>query len=168
MVRYSKERLPDEMPPIGHRGEGRDRVDLLRADDEADVLLVGYGQFAGMALDVARRLASEGVRCTVADSLWCVPVSPELVLLAGRHKLVVSLEDNLVTGGLGQRLRGVLDDTRVPVGVMALGLPQRFLSQGSRDEVLAAVGLTDKAVARLVLERVVAGHSTTPAGLQTA
>lgn len=168
VVRYSKERLPDEMPPVGHRGDGRDRVDLLRADEEAEVLLIGYGQFAGMALDVARRLASEGVRCTVADPLWCVPVSPELVRLAGLHRLVVSLEDNIVTGGLGQRLRGVLEDADVSTRVMALGLPQRFLSQGSRDEVLAAAGLTDRAVARLVLERVVAGFSTTRTRVQTA
>ena len=159
VVRYSKERLPDELPAVSHRGQGRDRVDLLRADTAARVLVVGYGQFAGMGMDVAERLSQQGFPCTVADPLWCVPVSPELVSLAAQHHLVVSIEDNLVVGGLGQRLRARLleEDTDTPV--LTYGIPQRFLEHGSRDEVLTEVGLTGRDIARQVLEHVVKDRS---------
>lgn len=166
VVRYSKERLPDEMPALGHRGQGRDRVDLLRADRDPDVLLIGYGQFAGMALEVAGRLAQEGVGSTVADPLWCVPIGPELVGLAAGHRLVVSIEDNVVTGGLGQRLRDELAVAGVPSDVLVLGLPQAFLEQGSRDEVLRSVGLTEQSVARQVLERIVTARHAIDTGAQ--
>ena len=159
VVRYSKERLPDELPAVSHRGQGRDRVDLLRADTAARVLVVGYGQFAGMGMDVAERLSQQGFPCTVADPLWCVPVSPELVSLAAQHHLVVSIEDNLVMGGLGQRLRARLleEDTDTPV--LTYGIPQRFLEHGSRDEVFTEVGLTGRDIARQVLEHVVKDRS---------
>ena len=159
VVRYSKERLPDELPAVSHRGQGRDRVDLLRADTAARVLVVGYGQFAGMGMDVAERLSQQGFPCTVADPLWCVPVSPELVSLAAQHHLVVSIEDNLVMGGLGQRLRARLleEDTDTPS--LTFGIPQRFLEHGSRDEVLTEVGLTGRDIARQVLEHVVKDRS---------
>ncbi|MGO1385696.1 MAG: transketolase C-terminal domain-containing protein, partial [Arachnia sp.] len=155
VVRYSKERLPDEMPAISHRGEGRDRVDILRTDSEARVLILGYGQFAGMALDVADRLGQQGFLCTVADPLWCVPVSGELVQLSREYNLVVSIEDNMLQGGLGERLRSQLlaDDVSTPV--LTFGIPQKFLQHGSRDEVLAELGLTGRDVAREVLGYVV-------------
>ncbi len=158
VVRYSKERLPDELPAVSHRGEGRDRVDLLRADTRAHVLVIGYGQFAGMGMDVAERLAQQGFPCAVADPLWCVPVSPALVTLAAQHRLVVSIEDNLVLGGLGQRLRARLLEEGVGTPVLTFGVPQRFLEHGSRDEVLTELGLTSRDIARQVLEHVVRGQ----------
>ncbi len=155
VVRYSKERLPDEMPAISHRGEGRDRVDILRTDSNARVLVLGYGQFAGIALDVAERLEQQGFSCTVADPLWCVPVSGELVQLTSEYKLVVSIEDNILTGGLGERLRSRLLTDGVSTPVLTFGVPQRFLQHGTRDQVLEEIGLTGRDVAREVLEHVV-------------
>lgn len=155
VVRYSKERIPDAIPAISHRGEGRDRVDILRTDSEARILIIGYGQFAGMALDVSERLAQQGFACTVADPLWCVPVGQDLVELCGEFSLVVSIEDNLLQGGIGERLRSQLISDGVDSPVLAFGVPQRFLQHGSRDEVLSELGLTGRDVARVVLERIV-------------
>lgn len=155
VVRYSKERLPDVLPAVTQHGSGRDQVDILRLDQEPEVLVVGYGQFAGIGMEVAARLSRQGISTTVADPLWCVPVSPELVALARGHRLVVSIEDNLLQGGLGERLRGVLaaaaDGAEVPV--MAFGIQQEFLAHGSRDEVLSRLGLDAREIARQVLER---------------
>ncbi|MDO5736329.1 MAG: 1-deoxy-D-xylulose-5-phosphate synthase [Propionibacteriaceae bacterium] len=162
VVRYSKERLPDELHAVSHRGTGRDRVDLLRADTDASVLVVGYGQFAGMGMDVAERLTQQGFACTVADPLWCVPVSDALVELAAQHSLVVSMEDNLVVGGLGERLRARLVDDGVSTPLQVFGVPQRFLEHGSRDEVLEELGLTARDVARRVLERLVNEQAMSP------
>lgn len=163
VVRYSKERLPDEIPAVSHRGEGRDRVDILRTAQDPEVLVLGYGQFAGMAIDVAERLGKQGFTCTVADPLWCVPVSPHLVALCGEYTLVVSIEDGLLQGGLGERLRAQLLESRVPTPVVTFGVPQRFLQHGSRDEVLAEIGLTSRSISRAVLEHLVSDDAEVPA-----
>lgn len=155
VVRYSKERLPDELPAVSHRGQGRDRVDLLRVDTDSRVLVIGYGQFAGIGMDVAERLSQQGFGATVADPLWCIPVSDELVKLAAQHNLVVSVEDNILTGGLGERLRSRLLDKGVDTPLLAYGIPQQFLAHGSRDEVLEELGLTGRDIARQVLEQAV-------------
>ncbi len=154
VVRYSKERLPDEIPAIASRGAGVAQVDILRQFAGARVLVVGYGQFAGLGLAVADRLGREGLPVTVVDPLWCIPVSDELVDMAREHDYVVTIEDNLVSGGVGERLRARLINGGVPVPVLTHGIPQRFLEHGSRDEVLEEIGLTPRNVARHVLERV--------------
>ncbi|WP_185711109.1 1-deoxy-D-xylulose-5-phosphate synthase [Arachnia propionica] len=155
VLRYSKEKLPDEIPALRSLGEGRDQVDLLRIEPGARVLLVGHGQFAGMALEVASRLAAEGVVCDVADPLWCIPIAEPLVELAAAHDLVVTMEDGLLIGGLGERLRGLLARRAPSTRMLTFGIEQRFLAHGSRDEVLEDLGLTVKDIARRVLEAAV-------------
>ncbi|MCG6566460.1 1-deoxy-D-xylulose-5-phosphate synthase [Tessaracoccus sp. ZS01] len=151
VVRYSKERLPDEMPEIAHVGAGINRVDVLVRPEEAKVLIVGYGQFVGAALDLAERLDDQGVSAAVVDPLWALPVSPDLVSLASGYDLVVTLEDNLVDGGVGQRLGAQLAMEDAPVKVRNFGIPKEFLKHGSRDEVLERIGLTAAATALSVL-----------------
>ena len=156
VVRYSKERLPDELPAVSHHGEGLGRVDVLRHEEEARVLLVGYGQFAGLALAVAERLDAQGVTAAVVDPLWALPVSDTLVGLCAARPIVVTLEDGLVEGGVGQRLGARLGERGARVTVLNLGIPQRFLAHGSRDEVLDEIGLTPAKVAMRVLDAVLA------------
>lgn len=162
VVRYSKERLPDEIPEVAHTGEGADRVDVLRHAPHARVLVVGYGQFVGMALAVAERLGDQGVEAAVVDPLWALPVSPNLVEIASQYELVITLEDNLVEGGVGQRLRSRLAEAGAAARVHTFGIPQRFLSQGSREEVLDEVGLTAPKIALAVLDAVLAGQDEQP------
>ena len=92
VIRYSKERLPDEMPAIAHVGEGFDRIDVLRRPADARVLIVAHGQFAGLGLQIAERLDDQGFAATVVDPLWALPVSDNLTRLASDFDLVVTLE----------------------------------------------------------------------------
>ncbi len=151
VLRYSKERLPDEIRPVSHIGDGFNRVDILRLDETARVLIVGYGQFAGMALAVADRLGDQGVAATVVDPLWALPVSPNLVELAAGFDTVLTLEDNLVEGGVGQRVRSRLAEAGAAVRVLTFGIPQEFLAHGARDEVLDEIGLTAAKIALAAL-----------------
>lgn len=154
VLRYSKERLPDEMPALRTLGSGRDAVDILHQSSDASCLVIGYGQFAGLALGVAERLEAEGVRTTVADSTWVLPISPELVKLAASHDFVVTIEDNLVESGLGHRLRDQLIDSGMNNHTVCFGVPQGFLPHGSRDQLLEEFGLTPRNISRQVLESV--------------
>ncbi len=142
VIRYSKERLPDEINEVAHVGEGLGRVDVLRRAEGARVLVVGYGQFVGTALSVAERLNDQGVAANVVDPLWALPVGAELTSMASDFDVVLTLEDNLVEGGVGQRLRARLADEGAAAKVLTFGIPQAFLAPGSRDEVLEEIGLT--------------------------
>ncbi len=154
VVRYSKERLPDELPAVAHHGEALDRVDVLHHGENATVLIVAIGQFAGLGLAVADRLCSQGITATVVDPLWALPVSGTLVGLASSHDLVVTLEDGLVDGGVGERVEAALHRIGAPSRVLAFGVPKQFLSQGSRDEILDEIGLTAPKITLTVLDAV--------------
>ncbi|PIE21528.1 MAG: 1-deoxy-D-xylulose-5-phosphate synthase [Arachnia propionica] len=153
VIRYSKERLPEDIPSVTALGEGRDQVDVLRHCPEATVLIVGLGQFARLGLAVAAKLADQGIEATVADPLWCIPISPKLCELAARHEVVVSIEDNLVTGGVGERLRSELGQE---MSCLVYGISHEFQQQGSRQQVLQRLRLQAEDIARDVVERIIA------------
>ncbi len=148
VIRFSKEKVPDDIEAVSHR----DGLDVLHVDAEPRVLVVGHGQMAGTALDVAARLGQQGIGSTVVDPLWALPVKESLVQLAGAHDLVVSIEDSGVVGGLGARLLQEMAAAGVWTPVQLHGIPQRFLPHASRAELLKQLGLTGDVIARGAVE----------------
>ena len=154
VVRYSKEKLPDPIEALEHR----DGYDLLfehprRGGQQVEVLVVGYGQFVGLALSVAERLQEQGIGVRVVDPLWTLPVNPALVELAGRSRLVVTIEDNVVVGGAGDQLAQAMRQQQLETPLMDFGIPDEFLDHASRNQVLEATGLTPQSISRAVIER---------------
>jgi len=148
-LRFPKAAVGDtELDPVDRVGT----VDVLRRDGDADVLLVAVGALAPMALEIADRVAAQGVGVTVVDPRWVLPVDPSLVALAAAHSSVVTVEDNGVAGGVGDAVARELRDRGVPVAVRSFGLPQDYLAQGKRADVLAAAGLSAQEIARQVVE----------------
>ena len=92
------------------------------------------------------------IAVTVVDPRWVLPVPDALVELARWHRLVVTVADCGRHGGFGSAVAERLRAAECDVPLRDLAVPQRFLEHGSRDDVLAAVGLTAQGVARRVTE----------------
>jgi len=153
VVRFPKGKVGGEVEAIAKLGG----MDVLREPGDglgADVLLVGVGPMALTGLEVADRLAGHGIGVTVVDPRWTKPVDGALVGAARRHRLVATVEDNGRSGGFGDAVARLLRDHDVDVPVKTLGLPQEFLSHGSRDEVLEEAGLTSQQLALRITEAV--------------
>ncbi|MGQ0845011.1 MAG: 1-deoxy-D-xylulose-5-phosphate synthase [Sporichthyaceae bacterium] len=118
----------------------------------ADVLLVSVGAMAATCLDVAHRLADQGIGVTVVDPRWVKPVDPALVELARAHRMVVTVEDGVRIGGVGSAVSQALQDAGVDVPTRIFGTPVRFLDHGSRTEVLGWAGLGAQDISRGVVE----------------
>jgi 1-deoxy-D-xylulose-5-phosphate synthase len=133
--------------------ERRSGVDVLAVPAGGlnhDVLLVAVGAFAAMALAVAKRLHNQGIGVTVIDPRWVLPVSDAVGEMAAQHKLLVTLEDNGVNGGVGAAVSAALRRAEIDVPCRDVGLPQEFFDHASRGEVLADLGLTDQDLARRI------------------
>jgi 1-deoxy-D-xylulose-5-phosphate synthase len=119
-----------------------------------DVLLIGIGSMAATAVDVATRLQAQGFGVTVVDPRWVKPVDPKLIELAGKHKFVVTIEDNGRAGGCGAAISQALRDSGVTTPVRDFGIPQQFLEHAKRAAVLTEIGLTGQGLARDVIEMI--------------
>ena len=142
VIRYSKEKLPDPIPALKSEGG----IDYLVENPESRALIVCYGQFADMAIEAARLLEEQGIAVTVVNPLWALPVSDELVRLAEGYDYVATIEDDLVTGGLGEQL----EIACIQPKMRHFGVPKKFLKHASRSQILEECGLTAQAVAEQI------------------
>ncbi len=157
-IRFPKGDVCEDIPALKRRS-GVDVLAVPATGLAQDVLLVGVGVFASMALAVAKRLHNQGIGVTVIDPRWVLPVCDGVLELAHTHKLIVTLEDNGVNGGVGAAVSTALRQVEIDTPCRDVGLPQEFYDHASRSEVLADLGLTDQDVARRITGWVVAfGH----------
>ncbi|GAA1515362.1 1-deoxy-D-xylulose-5-phosphate synthase [Kribbella lupini] len=147
VLRYAKGEVFPDIEAIDRIGT----TDVL-VRTGTDVLLVGIGSMAATAVDVAERLGAQGFGVTVVDPRWVKPVAPELVELAGKHKFVVTIEDNGRVGGCGAAIAQAIRDAGVATPVRDFGIPQRFLDHAKRPAILQEIGLTGQELAREVIE----------------
>jgi 1-deoxy-D-xylulose-5-phosphate synthase len=148
-LRFPKGDVGEDIPAL----ERHDGVDVLAVPAEGlseDVLLIAVGPFSAMALATAELLHNQGIGVTVVDPRWVLPVPEAIGDLARAHKLVVTVEDNGVAGGVGSAVSAALRRAEIDVPCRDVGLPQEFFAQASRGEVLAEVGLTDRNIARQI------------------
>ena len=149
-IRFPKGALAPDVDHVDRIGD----LDVLRRDDDADVLIVAFGPMAALALEVAGRLADQGIASTVVDPRWVLPVDPAIAGLAASHSLVVTIEDHGRQGGAGSTTAMAIRDAGVSTPVQVQSIPQAFLAQGKRAEVLVEIGLTAQDIARQVVEMV--------------
>ena len=150
-IRFPKGMLPEPLPAVRREGG----VDVMREPvGEQAALLVAYGAMVPMALEVAERVADQGIELLVVDPRYVMPVPGELVEMARRARLVITLEDNGRQGGAGSTLAGALREADVDTPLRDIGLPRQFLAHGKRAQVMGDAGLSAQAIARRVTEAV--------------
>ena len=144
VVRFPKGMVGPDLPVV----ERISGYDVLDRSGPNDVLVICVGAMAMVGVDIADRLAAQGVGVTVVDPRWVKPVNHALVTLARRFRLMVTVEDSGRVGGVGATIAQELRDAGVSVPVRDFGLPQRFLQHAKRPALLAYVGLTGQNLAR--------------------
>ena len=143
VVRFAKGAVPADIPAVDSVGT----ADVLARDETDDVLVLAVGSMAGTGLEAADKVRATGVGVTVVDPRWVKPFDPAVVHLAARHRLVVTVEDNGRTGGVGSTFTQALRDAGSEVPVRVHGIAQEFLDHAKRDVILERLGLTPDAIA---------------------
>lgn len=125
---------------------------VLRAQGE--ICMIATGVMVTRALEAADMLASEGITCRVVNMHTVKPLDEDLVLsLAGDCRLLVSLEEHTLPGGLGSAVAELLSDkfTGESPKLVRIGIPDRFPTEyGSQDTMMESFGLQPPAIAETV------------------
>ncbi|MFG1781228.1 1-deoxy-D-xylulose-5-phosphate synthase [Rhodococcus oryzae] len=148
-LRFPKGAVAEDIPAIERIGG---TVDMLRMPEAGtgDVLIVAVGPFAEVAMETAVRLEQQGISAAVVDPRWVLPVPEALVSLAEGFRMVVTVEDSGLHGGIGSSVSAALRTAGVDTPSRDVGVPQRFLDHASRDQILKELGLTAQDLARQI------------------
>jgi len=138
VLRFPKGSLADPLPARERVGT----VDVLHRDPQPRLLVVALGSMAGVARRAAEVLAAEGIGCVVAAPLWAWPLPEGLAALTTECGRVLTIEDGMVSGGLGARLGQALAESGADAARAHLGVPAVFPAHATRPQLLEELGLT--------------------------
>ena len=137
VIRFSKGAIPADIPAEATY----DFADILKVNDQPDVCIVSIGGMATTAMEVATTLQSSGYSVEVIDPVQVLPINEALVSHLGDRDYVVTIEDGLLDGGIGEAIGSALRTLDSNTRVTPLGIPKKFLDHASRKSILHALKL---------------------------
>jgi 1-deoxy-D-xylulose-5-phosphate synthase len=109
----------------------------VRRTGKGGLLVLAFGALVKPAEIIAERLDA-----TVVNMRFVKPLDEELVIrLAATHAALVTIEENAVAGGAGSAVIELLANCGHSLPTLSLGIPDRFIEHGSREDCLAAAEL---------------------------
>lgn len=135
-LRFPKGAIPPSLEPVRQIQD----IDVLFDHSSPKCILIGYGPMASLALEVAQELAQFRIPVRVLDPVWALPVSDELLCQLDNCDVVVTIEDGIDAGGIGQLVEIGLADRGCQAQVLRYAIPTDFIPHGSRSEILTGLG----------------------------
>ena len=116
-----------------------------------DIAVIAAGPFANRALEAALKIKEEaGWNPSIYNIRYIKPLDEALVLGAAKsHKVIITVEDGCIKGGLYGAVTELLASDPVPV--VPVGIPDEYLSQGTQEELREECGLTEGAIYRTIM-----------------
>ena len=119
-----------------------------------DAMFLAVGRMVSVAMRAAMALMEKGVSCGVIDARFIKPLDENMLRAAAeKYGLLVTLEDNVVSGGFGSAVNERLHAWGLKSDVLNLGVPDRFIEQGTVSQQMADCGLDADSVAAAVMRR---------------
>ena len=116
-------------------------------------MIFAVGVMVPAALAAAATLAEEGLDIAVVDPVVVKPLDRDLLIgEAVRTGMVITAEENALQGGFGSAVLELFSEAGVNVPVRRIGLPDKFVEQGSQEELRARYGLDAKSIVATVRE----------------
>lgn len=133
-----------------------------RIQSGTDVDIWAIGTMLQDAEKVAARLSEHGISAGVVNARFAKPMDLDaLEQSANSHRLIVTMEDHVVTGGFGTGVGEALLDMQVECPVKRIGWPDEFVEHGSSvNSLREAYGLSNEAITEQILRRLKALQST--------
>ena len=120
--------------------------------EEADIALLAVGSMVKTGEQVRELLKEAGYNCTLVNGRFVKPVDEEcLELLTNTHRLFVTMEENVRSGGFGEKVQDYVSDRRLPVQVLNVSIPDEYVEHGNVSLLYQEVGLDPQTIVKRVI-----------------
>jgi len=117
-----------------------------------NICIIALGRMVALGQNVKEALLDKGIDATLVNARYAKPFDGELILkMAAANSLIVTIEENVLTGGFGASVSQLLGECR-GAKVLNIGLPDAFIEHGKVERLFAEVGLEPEAIVERILK----------------
>jgi 1-deoxy-D-xylulose-5-phosphate synthase len=146
------------------RGTAYDGLKELRAPIElgksevicegSDVAILAVGSMVKTAMEVKEMLIKDGIHATIVNARFVKPIDVEILeVLAKTHNHFVTLEENVLSGGYGEKVTEYLANRHLPQDILNIALPDTYVEHGNVEILKREVGIDTDSIYRKIKER---------------
>ncbi|MBO5474694.1 MAG: 1-deoxy-D-xylulose-5-phosphate synthase [Lachnospiraceae bacterium] len=124
--------------------------------EEEDIALMAVGSMVKVALEVRDQLKERGYSCSLINARFVKPIDEDGIREACReHRLIVTMEENVLSGGYGEKVRDYVDSIGVSTQVLAIAIPDEYVEHGNVELLKQEIGIDADSIVRKVLTKYV-------------
>ena len=120
--------------------------------EEEDIAVIFVGHMAELAVQVRDRLKEIGYHCSLINARFVKPLDTEMLeALTKDHRLFVTIEENVLSGGFGEQVLHYVSRAKLDVGVRCIGIPDDYVEHGNVDLLRREVGLDAETIVKQII-----------------
>ena len=120
---------------------------------EKDIVLVAVGSMVKTALAVREALQLKGYACSIINARFVKPIDTEILNEAVKdHFVIVTMEENVASGGFGEKVREYLDESGYQGSLLTISIPDEYVEHGNVDILREEVGIDAYSIQRRIEE----------------
>ncbi|HAX48582.1 MAG TPA: 1-deoxy-D-xylulose-5-phosphate synthase [Bacteroidetes bacterium] len=118
----------------------------------SDAAIIAIGDMVDVGMKTRALLAKDNIDIEVVNARFVKPLDGELLRdIFSRHKKVITLEDNVITGGFGSAVLEFMNQNKInDVDLLVHGLPDKYVEHGTPDELFRDLKLDPVGVAEVI------------------
>lgn len=122
--------------------------------EEEDIALLAVGNMVKIAEQVRKNLKEIGYSCTLVNVRFVKPIDTEVLdMLSADHKLLVTMEENVRSGGYGEKVMDYVVEQELPVKLLNISLPDEYVEHGNVALLYEEVGIDAQTVTKRIIEK---------------
>lgn len=122
---------------------------------ESEILLLALGSMVKTGEAVRDSLKSQGYACSLVNARFAKPLDEEMLIAAAKdHKLIVTMEENVISGGFGEHVLRFYNENHDPVEVLNIAIPDEYVEHGNVDILRHEVGIDADTIVKRTIERI--------------
>lgn len=118
--------------------------------EEEEIAILAVGSMVKTALQVYEKLKAEGYKCSLCNARFVKPIDTDMVDKAAKHKIIVTLEENVLSGGFGEKVCNYMKEKKYTNDLVMVGIPDEYVEHGNVDELRKEIHIdADSIIARI-------------------
>ena len=122
--------------------------------EEDTIALMAVGSMVKTAVEVRERLKENGYHVTLVNGRFVKPIDTKMIEhLSPNHKLLVTMEENVESGGFGEKVRTYVDERKWDMSVLSICVPDEYVEHGNVELLRKEIGIDAETIVNKILNK---------------
>ncbi len=120
--------------------------------EESEVALFALGSMVKTAGEVRKILKDKGLSCSIINARFAKPIDEAMIIkMEKKHSLLVTMEENVASGGYGEKVRELMNREAVQAELLSITVPDAYVEHGNVEMLKREIGIDAESIAEGIL-----------------